>query len=78
MAQPGLAIASGDQVQLVTLFAILIVVAFWSWSAASARARNEGISSTEFASRCPTGYRKSTITARCVRNGFRFPSFSWN
>ena len=27
--------------------------------------------------RCPAGYRKSTITARCVRNGVRMPSFGW-
>jgi hypothetical protein len=31
----------------------------------------------ESAKRCPPGYRKSTITAKCVRIQPRWPSLSW-
>jgi hypothetical protein len=31
----------------------------------------------EAVKRCPPGYRKSTITAKCVRIQPRWPSLSW-
>lgn len=59
---------------------LLAVVALWSqpWSAAGATPRvwrGDGI--REMTGKCPSGYHKSTVTARCVRNVARFPALNW-
>ena len=61
---------------------MLAAVCLWMqpWTTATATPQvNQAAAwrSVESNSRCPSGYRKSTITARCVRNGFRLPTFSW-
>lgn len=61
---------------------MLVAVCLWMqpWATATATPHlHQGAAgrSVENAERCPSGYRKSTITARCVKNGFRFPNFGW-
>ena len=70
--------------QLMKIIALLVLTALclWlqPWAYAAARphfGRYESASGSESAARCPAGYHKSTITARCVRNTVRFPTSIW-
>ena len=70
--------------QLMKIIALLVLAAFFlwlqPWADATARShfgRFESAHSGESTARCPSGYRKSTITARCVRNTVRLPTWFW-
>ena len=66
------------------IIALLVLAALFlwlqPWADATARShfgRFESAHSGESTARCPAGYRKSTITARCVRNTVRLPTWFW-
>ena len=66
---------------LVLLLAGVLLMWSQPWSQATATPRfsskpeaGRSVSSA----RCQSGYRKSTVTGRCVRNGVRFPMLGWN
>jgi len=59
---------------LFVLLAGVVVLWMQPWSEATAtpHASNGEVRRTTSSSRCLPGYRKSTLTGRCVRSGNRF------
>ena len=64
-------------IALLVLAAVCLWMQPWATATATPQFPQAQSRALDSASRCPAGYRKSTITARCVRNGFRFPTFGW-
>lgn len=65
----------------IVALAVLALLFFWSqpWSSATATPRvwrSEG-AGLEASGKCKSGWRKSTVTAKCVRAGSRFPMLGW-
>lgn len=58
---------------LIVLAALCFWLQPWAGVASARVAGFDGMRGAESGSRCPSGYHKSTVTARCVRNGFRLP-----
>lgn len=57
--------------------AVATVSASTPADAAVAPPRIEVTRGVELAARCPPGYRRHTITAKCVRRQPRFPLLGW-
>ena len=71
----------GKVMKIIALL-VLAAVCLWMqpWADATARpqfGRSDAGRFNENSGRCPSGYHKSSITGRCVRNQFRLPTWNW-